>query len=73
MQGCHEVAHNAGLPRSGKNFWKMNFFLGQGNVREFCGWPGNFGKSGNLKINGYVGSLQKTYLFCSRGKRILMT
>ena len=38
----------------------MNFFPGQGKVREFYGWPGKFrkdlesqGKSGNLKINGY--------------------
>ena len=26
-------------------------------------------KSGNLKINGY-GSLQKMYLFCSKGERM---
>ena len=25
-----------GLPRSGKNIWKMKFFPGQGKVREFC-------------------------------------
>ena len=38
----------------------MNFFPGQGKVRELCGWPGNLErtwkvgeKSGNLKINGY--------------------
>ena len=33
-----------GLPRSGKNIWKMKFFPGQGKVREFCGWPGKFRK-----------------------------
>ena len=55
----------SGLPRSGKNVWKMKFFPGQGKVREFCGWPGKFRKdlevrekSGNLKIDSY-GSLQK--------------
>ena len=35
---------NSGLPQSGKNVWKMNFFPGQGNVREFCGWPVKFRK-----------------------------
>ena len=34
----------AGLPRSGKNIWKMKFFPGQGKVRELCGWPGKFRK-----------------------------
>ena len=43
------------LSQLGKNIWKMNFFPGQGKVREFCKWQGNSerGKSGNLKINGY--------------------
>ena len=27
----------SGLPRSGKNIWKMKFLPGQGKVREFCG------------------------------------
>ena len=27
-------------------------------------------KSGNLNINGY-GSLQKNYIFCSRGERVV--
>ena len=35
---------SAGLPRSGKNIWKMKFFPGQGKVREFCGSSGKFGK-----------------------------
>ena len=55
----------------------MTFFLGQEKVREFCGWPGKFrkdlesqGKAGNLKINAMAGSLQKMYLFYSRGKRM---
>ena len=25
-----------GLPRSGKNVWKVKFFPGQGKFREFC-------------------------------------
>ena len=39
-----EPAAFAGLPRSGKNIWKMNFFSGQGKVGNFCGWPGKFRK-----------------------------
>ena len=58
-----------GLPRSGKNIWKTNFFPGQGKVREFCGWPGKFrkdlesqGNSGNLKKKmAMASSLQKIY------------
>ena len=34
----------SGLPRSGKNIWKMKFFAGQGQVRELCGLPGKFRK-----------------------------
>ena len=30
----------SGLPRSGKNIWKMIFFPGHGIVREFCEWLG---------------------------------
>ena len=40
---------------------------GQGNLERT--WKVRE-KSGNLKINGYC-SLQKLYLFCSRGKNIL--
>ena len=37
---CGQSIHSAGLPRSGKNIWKMKFFLGQGKVREFENkWP----------------------------------
>ena len=40
------VGHQgAGLPWSGENIWKMNFFPGQGKVREFCGWSGKFRKA----------------------------
>ena len=41
-----------GLPWSGKNVWKMKFFLGQGKVREFCGWPGKLRR--NLESQGKV-------------------
>ena len=67
---------SSGLPRSGKNIWKMTFFPGQGKVREFCGWPGKFrkdlerqGKVRELKKMAMAGSLQKIYLFCSRGEK----
>ena len=35
------ILSSSGLPRSGKNIWKMKFFPGQEKVREICGWPGN--------------------------------
>ena len=41
-----------GLPRSGKNIWKMKFFPGQGKVRELCGWSGKFRK--DLESQGKV-------------------
>ena len=54
----------------------MDFFQGQGKVREFCGWPGKFRKdlesqekSGNLKINGY-GRQSSENLSYSRGERM---
>ena len=47
----------AGLPRSGKKFWKMKKFPGQGKVRELHFQSGKFKKmkkvmekSGNFKI-----------------------
>ena len=67
-----------GLPRSGKNIWKMKFFPGQGKVREFCGWLGKFRKDleSQEKVRKFekkmamAGSLQKICLFCSRGERM---
>ena len=50
-----------------------NFFPGQAKIREFVDGQGNLKstrKSGNLKINGYC-SLQKLYLFYSRGQNVL--
>ena len=38
------LEHFTGLPRSGKNIWKMKFFPGQGKVREFCRWSGKLRK-----------------------------
>ena len=46
----------AGLPQSGKNIWKMNFFPGQGKVKEFCGGPGKFRK--DLESQGKVRELE---------------
>ena len=67
----------SGMPRSGQNFWKMiffqarekpgNFMDGQGHSEKTCKVSE---KSEHLKINGYC-SVQKIYLFCSRGKNAL--
>ena len=69
----------AGLPRSGKNVWKMKFFPDQRKVREFCGWPGKFrkdlesqGKSGNLEINSYGRqSPENLFILFKRGIDVL--
>ena len=52
--------HNAGLPWSGKNIWKMNFFQLREKLGNFVDGQGNlerpwkvWEKSGNLKINSY--------------------
>ena len=52
------IRAKAGLPQSGKKFWKMKNFPGQGKVRElhFQSWKFKkkkkkvMEKSGNLKI-----------------------
>ena len=67
-----------GLPRSGKNIWKMKCFLGQGKVREFVDGQGNlertwkvWEKSGNLKINGYDRqSSENLFKLFKRGKDV---
>ena len=73
----------SGLPRSGKNIWKMKFFAGQGKVREFCGWLEKFRKdlektrkgrekSGNLKINGYGRQCsENSFVLFKRDKDVL--
>ena len=56
-----------------ENMWKMKFFPDQGEVREFCGWPGKVReKSGNLKINGYGRQSSEILLILfKRGKDVL--
>ena len=46
----------AGLPRSGKKFWKMKNFPGQGKVRELHFQSGKFIK--NEKSHGKVREFQ---------------
>ena len=53
--------HSAGLPRSGKNILKMEFFPGQGKVREFCGWPRKFRK--DLERQGKVREVENKWLW----------
>ena len=55
-----EPAAFAGLPRSGKNIWKMNVFQVREKSQNFVDGQGNlertwrvWEKSGNLKINSY--------------------
>ena len=67
----------AGLPRSGKNTWKMNFFPGQRKVKEFefCKWSGKFRK--DFESQGKVrefemamsGRLRKFIYFIQRGEK----
>ena len=51
-QGCHQ---------SGKNIWKMKFFVGQGKVREFCGWSEKFRK--DLESQGKVREFENKWLW----------
>ena len=39
----------SGLPRSGKKFWKMKKFPGQGKVRELHSQSGKFKKMGKVR------------------------
>ena len=45
----------------GKNIWKMKFFLGQGKVREFCGWSGKFRK--DFESQGKVRAFENKWLW----------
>ena len=64
-----------GLPQSGKNIWKMNFFSRSGNL---VGSQGNLErtwkvreKSGNLKINGYGRQpSENLFILFKRGKDV---
>ena len=58
---CQDIIQLAGLPRSGKNIWKMKFFPGQGKVREFCGRPGKFRK--DLESQGKVKEFENKLLW----------
>ena len=55
------VHSDPGLPWSGKNIWKMNFFPGQGKVREFCGQSGKFRK--DLESQGEVRDFENRWLW----------
>ena len=67
-----------GLPRPGKNIWKMKFFPGQGKSGSFVDGQGNLEmtwkvreKSGNLKINGYGRqSLENLFILFKRGNDV---
>ena len=48
--------YSSGLPRSGKKFWKMRNFPGQGKVRELHFQSGKFKK--NEKSHGKVREFQ---------------
>ena len=53
--------HISGLPRSGKNIWKINYFPGQGKVREFNGWSGKLRK--DLESQGKVREFENKWLW----------
>ena len=69
-----------GLSGSGKNFWKTKVFPGQGKKSgNFVDDQGNLEKtwkvrekSGKLKIMAMADSLQKIYLFCTRGEMYIL-
>ena len=71
-----EMRLYSGLPRSGKNIWKMKFFQSQGKVREFCGWPGKFrkdlesqGKVREFEKNGYGRQSSENLFILSKRRR----
>ena len=43
------LSQSSGLPRSGKNIWKMKFFPGQGKVREFLNDQGNLERTWKVR------------------------
>ena len=51
----------AGLPQSGKKNRKMKFYLGQGKVRAFCGWPWKLRK--DLESQGKVREFENKWLW----------
>ena len=68
----------AGLPRSGKNIWKMKFFPDQGKVREFLDGQGNLErtwkvreKSGKLKKKRLWQAVFRKFILFKRVKDVL--
>ena len=61
LHGRESAIFQAGLPRSGKNIWKMKIFPGQEKVREFCEWPWKFRK--NLESLGKVREFENKWLW----------
>ena len=67
-----------GLPRSGKNIWKMIFFSRSGKLGNLVDGQGNSErtwkvreKSRNLKINGYGRqSSENLFILFKRGKDV---
>ena len=72
------VRLNPGLPRSGKNIWRMIFFQVREKSGNFVDGQRNLvrtwavrEKSGNLKINGYGRqSLDYLFILFKRGKDV---
>ena len=50
----------------------MNFFPGQGKVREFCGWPGKFRKDleSQGKVREFENSSENLFILFKRGKDV---
>ena len=65
-----DICLTTGLPRSGKNIWKMKFFPGQGKVREFCGWPGKFRK--DLESQGKVREFENKWLWQADFRKFIL-
>ena len=70
---------DAGLPRSGKNIWKWNFFQVREKSGNFMDGQENLErtwkvreKSGNLKINGYGRqAAENLFILSKRGKGVV--
>ena len=61
----------AGLPRSGKNIWKMNFFPGQGKVEEFVDGHGNLKRTWKVKEKNKCRQSPEFIILLKRGKDVL--
>ena len=78
MFRCHVPGHSAGLPRSGKNIWKMKFFPGREKSGNFVDGRGNLKKTWNVRENvrefenGYGRQSSENFLILfKRGKFVL--